>query len=336
MPRLRLRDHSRGLIGLLGVLVLTACAPELQFADLSMPRPEARPDLPLNGRPEIAAGPLDTLLLARYAETEKQLSSRGLLRTDAGASPVDPDDLAENFLRIALYDEYSEIGGRIVAREQASSLRRWEDPVSLTLHFGASVPAEDQARDRAEVSALSKRLSAATGHPITLASQGGNFDVFVVSEGERQALGPALEALVPGLPDSVTQQITDLPESIFCLVVAFSDQQSRSVYKKAIAVIRAELPPLLRQSCYNEEIAQGLGLANDSRDARPSLFNDDKEFALLTGQDEFLLNMLYDPRLRPGMSIEEARPVAREIARELLPPPPNTPASAPSSSAQET
>ncbi len=40
------------------------------------------------------------------------------------------------------------------------------------------------------------------------------------------------------------------------------------------------------------EIAQGLGLPNDSPTARPTIFNDDEEFALLTRQDEMMLRML--------------------------------------------
>ncbi|RMD94966.1 MAG: DUF2927 domain-containing protein, partial [Alphaproteobacteria bacterium] len=89
-------------------------------------------------------------------------------------------------------------------------------------------------------------------------------------------------------------------------------------YDRAVAIIRAEHPPLMRRSCIHEEIAQGLGLANDSPDARPSIFNDDEEFALLTTHDELLLKMLYDPRMRPGMTPEEARPVAEIIAAELM------------------
>ena len=58
-------------------------------------------------------------------------------------------------------------------------------------------------------------------------------------------------------------------------------------------------------------------LANDSRNARPSIFNDDDEFSLLTNHDELLLKMLYDPRLEPGMTAREAEPITRIIAREL-------------------
>ena len=63
---------------------------------------------------------------------------------------------------------------------------------------------------------------------------------------------------------------------------------------------------------------QGLGLANDSPQARPSIFNDDEEFGLLTRHDELLLRILYDSRLSPGMTEEEARPVVEIIAAELL------------------
>lgn len=73
-------------------------------------------------------------------------------------------------------------------------------------------------------------------------------------------------------------------------------------------------------SCIHEELAQGMGPANDSRTARPSIFNDDEEFAFLTWHDEMLLSILYDRRLRPGMFEAEARPIVLDIARELLTP----------------
>ena len=65
-------------------------------------------------------------------------------------------------------------------------------------------------------------------------------------------------------------------------------------------------------------MAQGLGLANDSLAARPSIFNDDEEFALLTPHDELLLRILYDPRMRPGMTPSTATEQTEIIVRELL------------------
>ena len=62
-------------------------------------------------------------------------------------------------------------------------------------------------------------------------------------------------------------------------------------------------------------MTQGLGLPNDSPKARPSIFNDDEEFALLTDQDEMLLRILYSSELRPGMTAAEARPIVETLAR---------------------
>jgi hypothetical protein len=83
-------------------------------------------------------------------------------------------------------------------------------------------------------------------------------------------------------------------------------------------LVRTEHPDLTRRACYHEELAQGLGLANDDQNARPSIFNDDEEFALLTSHDELLLKILYDPRLQPGMSADEARPIVWSLAQELV------------------
>ena len=331
MPKVK-RSELWRLPVLAGLSVaMTACAPMLDLGSTS-PRPETRPP-PVVAEPPA---PLDSELVARYAATEASLVTRGLLRTDSGAATSDPDRLTRTFLRIALYDEYTEIAGTIVARESSSDLRRWDDPVRIGLDFGDSVPESIRTEDAATVRRLAARLSQVSGHPVTLNGEATNFDVYIVSERERRALGPALRTAVPGLTDPVLRQIVDMPESIFCLVVAFSDPRTPAVYSKAVAVIRAELPPLLRRSCYHEELAQGLGLANDSPEARPSLFNDDKEFAFLTAQDELLLAMLYDPRLSPGMDAVEARPIAETIARELLAEPRVDAAPDPSSDPQET
>ncbi|NHX27753.1 DUF2927 domain-containing protein, partial [Escherichia coli] len=183
---------------------------------------------------------------------------------------------------------------------------------------GDTVPAEKRRKDQAEVTSFARRLSRLTGTPVTLSTPtAANFHVFFVHEDERRALGPTLKELVPGLTDGLVRSITDMSRSTFCTVYAFSIDNA-STYYRAIAIIRAEQPDLLRQTCIHEELAQGMGLANDSPSARPSIFNDDEEFALLTRQDELLLRMLYDPRLTPGMTPAQARPILPEIAADLM------------------
>ncbi len=297
---------------LLAVMALAAC-------EVQAPAPVTPPATPQEPEGAGYASPLSRELADYYARVERDLLAQGLMRTDGGGpdTPFTQHQLVEDFIRIALYEEFSNVGGFMVARQTRSRLHRWEKPVRIGIEFGASVPEEQRRADRAEIAAYARRLARIADHPISVVSQGANFHVLVVSEDERRRLGPHLKELAPSLSPAAIRAIEDLPRSTFCLVFAV-DPDGSGTYDRAVAIIRAEHPPLMRRSCIHEEIAQGLGLANDSPDARPSIFNDDEEFALLTTHDELLLKMLYDPRMRPGMTPEEARPVAEIIAAELM------------------
>ncbi len=271
--------------------------------------------------PAVAPTETEASLAARqhYARVQTMLLAQGLLRTDGGGpdTPFTDRMLAENFIRVALYDEYTRTSGGPVQRTTASRIRKWDVPVRLGLRFGVSVPPDRRAADTARIASFLARLSRLTGHAIGLSDTNPNFLVYIVSEDERQALGPQIRASLPGLSPSEVGAITQMDRSTYCLVYAMSDGASSS-YTRAFAVIRAEHPDLLRLSCMHEEIAQGLGLANDSPSARPSIFNDDEEFALLTRQDELMLKILYNPALTPGMTEDQARPIIATLAARLI------------------
>ncbi|WP_099827017.1 DUF2927 domain-containing protein [Oceaniglobus indicus] len=306
---------------LIAFAVLAGC--EGPTAVEPVPRPPERPTRPAP-RTETPPPPSvesadSQALQAYYRRVQDGLVAQGLLRTDGGGpdTPFGPRQLVENFVRVALFEEYSTVGGSLVARPTATRLHRWERPITMQLEFGETVSPRIKTRDRNALISYANRLSRLTGLPIRQVSQGGNFNVFIVNEDERRALGPRLRQLVPGLDELAVRAVTQLPKNSYCLVFAL-DGGNNSAYTHAVAVIRAEHPDLLRLSCIHEEIAQGMGLANDSPSARPSIFNDDEEFALLTTHDEMLLKMLYDKRMRVGMTADEARPVAQTIAAELL------------------
>lgn len=291
------------------------------------PPPSLEESLPLPDSPVPPPPPLPTersaeslQLEKHYARVQADLEAQGLLRTDGGGpdTPFAVHNLVENFIRIALFDEYDARSGTLVAQQTASQLRRWEQPVRLGLTFGPTIGADERARDSAILAAYAARLARVSGHPVSVTTpENANFNVLVLNEDERRAFGPELSRLVPGIDPVALRTIETLPRETYCLAIAFSNG-GVPTYTRAVAVIRGEHPDLLRQSCFHEEIAQGLGLANDSPMARPSIFNDDEEFALLTTQDELMLKILYDPRLRPGMTAAEAEPIVTQIATELI------------------
>ena len=307
---------NRGLTSTLAaglvVLALCACQP--------MPSPGAL-DAFLTPGDGLSAdiSPASRALQDHYGRVQQGYLAQGLLRVDGGG----PDatftrrQLVDNFMRIAFFEEFTRVGNRIVSRQAESHLHRWEGPIRMQVHFGSSVPQDMRSRDREFIAHFARRLSALTGVPITLTSRRANFHVFVVNEDERRAMGPVLRAIHSGIDASTVGKVLGIGRPTLCLVYA-AEGSVKGVYAKAVAVVRAEHPMLLRQSCYHEELAQGLGLPNDSPGVRPSIFNDDEEFAFLTTQDELLLRMLYDRRLRPGMMAAEGRPIVERIALELL------------------
>jgi len=260
--------------------------------------------------------------LARYYRAvQSDRLTNGLLRTDGGGpdTPFSADDLARNFENIAFFSEYSRGAATGSSRGRTSgSLSRWRGPVRIGVEFGPSVPHDKRRRDQASIDKYTSRLARLTGHSISSVKERANFHVFVAGEDDSDFVQQRLKQLAPNISQAELALLRDLPRSFYCLVAATSDQRNPPSYARAIVLIRAEHPDLVRLSCVHEEIAQGLGLPNDSALARPSIFNDDDEFALLTNHDELLLKMLYDPRLKPGMTAEQARPVARIIARDLM------------------
>ena len=254
-----------------------------------------------------------------YASIEGDLTASGRMRRDIAPAdaPYTTDDLVRDFERIALHDEYVDLGDRFVHSEAPALLRRWEQPVRVAVMTGASTPAEDAARDRANVAAFTRRLARLTGVDMGLGEGPDvNFLVLFMTSAERTAFADQVRALYPDFAPAVMSALQDTPLDTFCTAYAFSEPANPSSYAAVIVLIRAEHPPLTRLSCVHEEMAQAMGLPNDSPEARPSLFNDDLEFALLTEHDAVLLRMLYDKRLHPGMTAAEVRPLLPAIARD--------------------
>lgn len=308
------------MLGLGALLTLAACdTPAPPPPPPTIP-PVERPDRPAPApAAPVVASPDSRALSIHYSRLQADLQARGLLRTDGGGPDTMFTDrmLADNFIQIALFDEFIATDQGLRAQATESSLRRWAQPVRFSVEFGETIPQDQRVRDRTAVGSYVSRLARVTGHPMRMSDDNPNFHVMFLNEPDRLDYAQRLRTLVPGIDDRSLRAFLEVPRDTLCLVLAFSTDGSPE-YSQAVALIRGEHPDLMRLSCIHEELAQGLGLANDSPRARPSIFNDDEEFGLLTTHDELLLRMLYDDRFTPGMSAADARPIARVVAAEVM------------------
>ena len=95
-----------------------------------------------------------------------------------------------------------------------------------------------------------------------------------------------------------------------CLSGFRKDDTFRIVQSNVLLVVDAG--DFIFYDCAYEELLQALGPINDTN-VPWTMFNDDVQKGFFDVYDQYILNLLYDPRIRPGMTREEVRAVLPEI-----------------------
>ncbi len=256
-----------------------------------------------------------------YAAAEAEIRAQGGMRTEY--APADAtfskDDLARDFMRIAMFDEYQTVNGSYVASEAPSNLRRYDRPVLVRVVNGGSTAESDAQFNATAVAQFTRRLARITGLDMRIANEGerANMVVFFLSRNEQPHIARQLGRYVTAPPHEVEDAFANSSVDLLCAAFSLSNERTPDSYRSSVILIKSEHSIAQRNACVMEEMAQALGLTNDSRAARPSIFNDDEEFAALTHHDELLLRILYDPRLQSGMPPAVVRPLLPTIINDI-------------------
>lgn len=237
--------------------------------------------------------------------------SAGYLKTDRNPAnaPFSNDALAKNFSVIMFHGETH---NRWTDRGSAGSerpLRRQIGPVPYVLKGNVS------PKDRTHIADFVNRLSDLTGLKIYEVSHTTRLQIHFLDQEGRTALGETLKKS-PGWQFAGEHLLGGM-RGIIC--GTYDRYLKGERHRKVTIVIRDEVEGVLRQACIEEEIAHAFGPGADHPAARPSIFNDDQEYALLTEHDSFLFRVLYDPRLSNGITKAEGMPIVRKIIAELRP-----------------
>jgi hypothetical protein len=69
--------------------------------------------------------------------------------------------------------------------------------------------------------------------------------------------------------------------------------------------------------CAYEELLQSLGPINDTSSVPWTMFNDNVSMGFFDVYDQYILNVLYDPRIKAGMTVEEVKAVLPEVLADV-------------------
>lgn len=241
-----------------------------------------------------------------YAEYDRRMREIGRHRVDPAPldAPFGAAELERNFVTVALNVE-----AMPRQRARAQPVRKWRVPIVYALIGAGVTPA-----DRLRVEAYFSRLARLTGLTIREGSDGINMPILFIGEAERaRELARARASTEPGMAffaDFLSRPDRENP----CRGTLRHNRNFEIVF--AAVLIKNEVSGTLRRACIEEELSQSLGLTNDSPEVRPSIFNDDQEFAALTRHDEYLLRILYDPRIRAGMREDEVRALLPDVVAD--------------------
>ncbi len=257
-----------------------------------------------------------------YNRLEDHKLSLGLLRQDSGGTdtPFNVEDIVEAFELLAFYSEYKIDKNQLSLNPETVELGKWTSEINIATRFGSSVSPEQKKKDLSEIKNLTTVISKLIDQKININNQKANMYIIIGNQTEVAELSLEISRTFPEFDPKQIPIISKLPQDIHCMAITSISSQVSSEIASALVIIRSELPTLMRRACFHEEITQSLGLTNDSHLVRPSIFNDDDEFATLTRLDKILLKILYDSRLYSGISRKESSEIIRKIVNEITVP----------------
>jgi hypothetical protein len=96
-----------------------------------------------------------------------------------------------------------------------------------------------------------------------------------------------------------------------CLSGFRKDDSFRILHSDVL--LAADVSDFVFYDCVYEELLQALGPINDDPSVQWSMFNDEVQMGFFGTYDQYILNILYDPRIRPGMTPAQVRALLPEV-----------------------
>jgi hypothetical protein len=223
------------------------------------------------------------------AENPDISSRRASERTD-----FTNDEIRDGFFKIAFRAEFQ-------LDTPVERVRKFDQPVRI---FVVSKGLPDR---RSEIASIVADIQARVNHldvAITNDRLAANFIIRLVAERD---LGRTIRSLYGSDKARRIQRSLD-PQ---CLSGIGKDRHYR--IRRAEVILPVDAGEFTFYDCAYEELLQALGAINDDRSVPWTMFNDDVQMGFFDVYDQYLLNILYDPRIRPGMTKQDVSGILPEV-----------------------
>jgi hypothetical protein len=232
-----------------------------------------------------------TLLLAAWTILPAHADDKDIARHRAEQRTTFTDaEIIDGFFKIAFGAEFNLAG-------QIDRIRKFDGPVRI---YADSRGKPDRRR---QVAAIVADIRAHVAHldiAMTANRETANVAVRLV---RNRDLRRTIRAYFGRKQADRIQRSLD-PQ---CLSGFRKDERYR--IQHADVILPVDAGDFIFKDCAYEELLQALGPINDDSSVPWTMFNDDVQLGFFGVYDQYLLNILYDPRIRPGMTVGEVRAV---------------------------
>lgn len=244
-----------------------------------------------------ACGPVSAMLSAwACTATADELPEIGSRRAAERKSFTDAE-IADGFFKIAF-------GAEMHGGGQVDRIRKYDVPVRVFVdQRGAAERRRQLDRVIADIARHVPHLDIA----VTSDRNAANVTVSLVREREfPRAVQKLYGHKSPAILKSLEPQ---------CLSGFRKDAAFRILYSNVILI--TDVDDFTFLDCAYEEMLQALGPINDDDSVPWTMFNDDVQMGYFDIYDQYVLNILYHPRIRHGMRPDEVRAILPEILPEI-------------------
>jgi hypothetical protein len=238
-----------------------------------------------------------------YAENPDIASRRVSERTE-----FTNDEIKDGFFKIAFHAEF-QIGA------PAERVRKFDEPVRVFV-INKGLPDRSPA-----IAAVVADIRARVNHldiAMTNDPQAANFVVRLVAN---RNLTRTIRSLYG------SNRAKRIQQSLNPQCLSGIGKDSRYRIRRAEVILPVDAGEFTFYDCAYEELLQALGAINDDGSVPWTMFNDDVQMGFFDVYDQYLLNILYDRRIRPGMTkkevsalLPEVLPTARTWVASINPP----------------
>jgi Protein of unknown function (DUF2927) len=231
--------------------------------------------------PPTAAG--ETAAIAQRQRTEKKSF------TD--------NEIVEGFLKIAFGAEYH-LAGRV------DRIRKYDGPVRVFADGGRADRKAQLAKIVADIAARVQHLDIAMAENL----EDANVQVKLVRDRDLQKTITTFYG---------SERAREIRSSLDPQCLSGFRKNEKFEIEHSDVILTVDNGDFVFFDCAYEELLQSLGPINDTSTVPWTMFNDNVSMGYFDVYDQYLLNLLYDPRIKPGMTVQEAKAVLPDVLADV-------------------